>query len=208
MAVAKADTDSGIVRAMRPEADTSSTATLLRRARANDSDAINELMARYAPRLRRWAHGRLPGSARGVCDTPDIVQDALIQTLKALPQFEPTHANAFHGYLRQAVMNRLRDEIRRARRLPASTGLTSEIQSDAKSPLEMAIGAQAVARYEQALSRLGENDRALVIARLELGMTYREISVAMCRTSPEAVRKAAGRALLKLATELQRTTHG
>jgi RNA polymerase sigma-70 factor (ECF subfamily) len=193
---------------MRAQAGTSTTATLLRLARANDAEAINELMARYAPRLRRWAHGRLPATARALCDTPDIVQDALIQTLRALPQFDPAHENAFYGYLRQAVMNKVRDEIRRARRLPPSAALTPEIQSDAESPLERAIGAQAVARYEQALSRLAEPDRAVVVARLELGMTYREISAAMHRTSPEAVRKAAGRALLRLATELQLSKNG
>jgi RNA polymerase sigma-70 factor (ECF subfamily) len=192
---------------MRADAGTT-TATLLTRARANDPDAINELMVRYTPRLRRWAHGRLPGNARALCDTPDVVQDALIQTLKALPQFDPAHENAFFGYLRQAVMNRVRDEIRRARRLPSSAPLSPEIESEAESPLEMAVGAQAVARYEQALRRLSEDDRAIVVARLELGMTYREMSVVLDKRSPEAVRKAAGRALLRLATELQRLKNG
>jgi RNA polymerase sigma-70 factor (ECF subfamily) len=38
--------------------------SLLERAREGDADALNALIARYLPRLQRWAHGRLPAWAR------------------------------------------------------------------------------------------------------------------------------------------------
>src|SRR5215470_7721850 len=96
--------------------DAESSYALVRRAHDGDLAAQNELCARYLPRLQRWAHGRLPASARGALDTHDLVQDTFIQVLKRIGEFEPRHEGAFHGYLRQALLNRVRDEIRRARR--------------------------------------------------------------------------------------------
>src|SRR5215831_15222191 len=107
--------------------DVHSSLALLLRARNGDQDACNELCARYLPRLRRWAHGRLPAWARGSLDTHDLVQDTFIQVLRRLPDFDPRHEGAFHAYLRLTVLNRIRDEIRRAgRRGP--TVLPSEDQ--------------------------------------------------------------------------------
>lgn len=50
------------------------TVRLLGLIRAGDTGALDELLARILPRLRRWAHGRLPKASRGMLDTGDIVQ--------------------------------------------------------------------------------------------------------------------------------------
>src|SRR5438067_2152416 len=118
----------------RSEAD--SSLALVRRAHDGDVAAQNELCVRYLPRLQRWAHGRLPAWARGALDTHDLVQDTFIQVLRRIGDFEPRHEGAFHGYLRQALLNRVRDEIRRAkRRAPAAPLDTAKATSD-PSPLE------------------------------------------------------------------------
>src|SRR5262252_2885992 len=108
------------------DADPDSSLTLLRRAHDGDEAAVNELFARYIPRLQRWAHGRLPAWARGSLDTHDLVQDTFMQVLKRLDQFEPRHEGAFQGYLRQALFNRVRDEIRRVQRRPAPDELNPD----------------------------------------------------------------------------------
>src|SRR6478735_8112911 len=77
-----------------PDADASSSFALLLRARAGDEAARNELCARYLPRLRRWAHGRLPVWARDHLDTEDIVQDALMKSVRRLDTFAPEHERA------------------------------------------------------------------------------------------------------------------
>src|SRR6476620_3446804 len=82
--------------------DSSSSFALLLRAREGDEAARNELCARYLPRLRRWAHGRLPVWAREHLDTEDIVQDTLKQTVRRLHQFTPDHQHAFCAYVCQA----------------------------------------------------------------------------------------------------------
>ena len=184
------------------EPDVHSSYALLLRARDGDQEACNELCARYLPRLRRWAHGRLPGWARQHLDTEDIVQDTLMQSVRHLPDFAPRHERAFYAYVSEALRNRLRDAIRRATRRPAGQPLSPEEPAGDPSPLEQAVGVQMLGRYDTALQRLREMDRELVIARVELGLGYEEVARLLDKPSVTAARVAVSRALLRLATEM------
>jgi RNA polymerase sigma-70 factor (ECF subfamily) len=175
----------------------------LQRARLGDEEARNTLFARYLPSLRRWARGRLPRWTRDLRDTEDVVQETLLQTFKRIEVFQPRHQGALEGYLRQALMNRVRDEVRRVGR----RGVTSEIEDDvhadsAASPLEEAIGQQALERYEAALARLRPEEREVVIARVELGQSYQQIAEGHAKASADAARMAVSRALVRLAEEM------
>ncbi len=181
-----------------------STHVLLTRARTGDADALDVLFTRHLPKLRQWASGRLPRWARDVSDTPDLVQETLLQTLRRIDGFEPAHDGALQAYLRQAVMNRIRDEIRKRQRRPAAPAEQADVIDTNPSPLEQVIGRQMVERYEAALARLRDEDRELVIGRIELGLTYEELAEAVGKPSAEAARKAAQRALVKLAEDIQR----
>jgi RNA polymerase sigma-70 factor (ECF subfamily) len=72
---------------------------LLIKAQGGDGDALDRLLARYMPRLRRWASGRLPSSARSMVDTSDLVQDAVIQALPHLSTLEIRTDGALDAYL-------------------------------------------------------------------------------------------------------------
>ncbi len=180
-----------------------STLTLLTRARSGDQDALSDLFARYLPLLRRWARGRLPRWARDVTDTQDLVQITLLQTFTKMDGFEHRGEGAFQAYLRQALMNRIRDELRRAGRRPAPAPLDEEAADPGLSPLEAAIGAEAVERYDAALERLTAAERELIVARVELGLTYAEVAAATGKPSPNAARMAVVRALMRLAEEIR-----
>ena len=93
---------------------------------------------------------------------------------------------AFQAYLRQAVMNRIRDEMRRRRTRPA-TATFDELgaRASASSPLEDAIGLETFERYEAALARLTPNEREAIVGRVELGRPT--------RSSPPALEQAVGR---------------
>jgi RNA polymerase sigma factor (sigma-70 family) len=188
-----------------PTRDLDSTFELIDRARRGDQGALDLLFARHLKPLQRWASGRLPRWARDLADTDDLVQDTLLRTFKRMEAFEPRRVGALQAYLRQAVLNRLRDELRRQGRRPEAAGLdgVEEVES-ADSPLEAAIGSEAVASYEQALGRLRPEEREAIIARVELGMTYQEMAEALGKPTADAARKAAQRALLRLAEELDR----
>ena len=138
---------------------------LLERIRQGDSASLNRLMDRYLPRLSRWASGRLPRWARDLSDTDDLVQDTLIRSVNNLTHFEARGEGALQAYLRGAVMNRIRDEIRRKRRIPTTGPLDSTLPADGQSPLETAIGSEVLAKYDTALERLDAEAREAVIAR-------------------------------------------
>src|SRR5258708_26804587 len=65
-----------------------SSLTLLTRAKAGDRDALETLLERYRPRLRRWAHRRLPAWARDLTDTDDLVQETMVKTIRNLDRFD------------------------------------------------------------------------------------------------------------------------
>jgi RNA polymerase sigma factor (sigma-70 family) len=181
-----------------------STFQLISKARSGDHDAIERLFARHLKPLQRWASGRLPKWARDLADTDDLVQETLLRTFKRIEDFEPRRVGALQAYLRQAILNRLRDELRRTARRPDATGLDGLEDVTARSPLEQAIGRQGVEDYEEALGRLRPEEREAIIARVEIGYTYAELAEALGKPSADAARKTARRALLRLAEEMNR----
>jgi RNA polymerase sigma-70 factor (ECF subfamily) len=186
------------------EADLESTFSLVERARAGDKEALERLFARHVRPLQRWATGRLPKWARDLADTDDLVQDTLLRTFKKIESFEPRRVGALQAYMRNAVLNRLRDELRRKGREPESTNLDSVAIEAAESPLEAAIGHERVEAYEKALQRLKPEEREAIIARVELGHSYGEMAVMLDKPSADAARKTAQRALVRLAAEMKR----
>lgn len=128
----------------------------------------------------------------------------MLQTFKQVRRFEWRGKGALRAYLRQALMNRLRNEIRRVSRRPVIVEVDHDISSDQTSPLQAAIRQEQQARYERALCHLKDADRGLIVARLELGLTYEEIAVEFGKPSWNAARMAVARAVLKLADELKR----
>lgn len=185
----------------RPDGE--SSFELLALVRAGNDDALDRLLRRHLPRLRRWASGRLPGWARDRGDTDDLVQETVVQTLRRLGTFEPTREGALQAYLRQAVMNGIRDAVRRAGRRPAAVPLDEDMPGQDLSPLERAIGRDAAARYDAALAALKPGDREAIIGRIELGYDYAELAAALGKPSSEAARIAVRRALLSLAEEMR-----
>jgi RNA polymerase sigma factor (sigma-70 family) len=184
--------------------DLESTFQLIERARAGDQEALQRLFARHLKPLQCWASGRLPKWARDLADTDDLVQETLLQTFKRIENFEPRRVGALQAYLRQAVLNRIRNELRRKGRQPHATDLDGIEVESAESPLEQAIGSEAVERYERALQRLTAEDREAVIAKVEMGFNYEELAEALGKPTSEAARKAAHRALVRLAQEMDR----
>jgi len=98
----------------------------------------------------------------------------------------------------------VRDELRRLGRRPPAADLETLELAGGDSPLALAIGRESVERYRRALDRLKPEDRELVIARIEMGYTYVELAEMLGRPSSEAARKAAQRALVRVAEEMQR----
>jgi RNA polymerase sigma-70 factor, ECF subfamily len=178
------------------------TLELLARVRQGDREALDRLFARCLPPLRKWARGRLPAAARGALDTQDLVQETVLHSLRLLDDFESRHEGALQAYLRQAVLNRIRDEARRFVRRPTPAALSESLPAETASPLDIAIGRQGVERYEAALQRLRPADREAIIGRLELQHDYRELAGLLGKPNANAARVAVTRALARLMEQL------
>jgi RNA polymerase sigma-70 factor (ECF subfamily) len=180
------------------------TLGLLQRAQHGDREALDVLFARLLPSLRRWAHGRLQGGARDAADTADLVQQAMVGALRHLDRFEPRRRDALRAYLRQAIRNRVTDELRRSRRRPPHVPVDGDDMPApvGASPLSQLLSAEQEQSLRRALASLRPEEQELVVARLELGYNYSQIALAAGKPTVDAARMAVRRALLRLAEEM------
>ena len=183
-----------------------STVEILDRAQRGDSAAIQDLIARAAPSVRRWARGRLPRYARQEANTEDVVQDAVLQTLKSLKRVRHRTVGGLQAYLRTSVLNRIRDLIRGTRRHGIPVEVPDAVRDDTPSPLEIAIRRQGLATFLSALRRLKPADRQVIIWRIELGYTVEEIAGKLGKSTP-AAGMSVSRAIARLAKELRIASH-
>ena len=179
------------------------TLELLEQFRRGDARARDLLVERSLPQLRKWARGRLPQWARSLADTQDLVQDAVMRALPKLESFESRHPGALQSYLRQAVQNRIYDEVRKVGTHPNGEELPEEMPDLTPSPLEQAIGKQGFERYENALKTLKPPDRDAIVARIELQQSYEEVAMALGKPNANAARMAVTRALARLIEAMQ-----
>jgi RNA polymerase sigma-70 factor (ECF subfamily) len=182
-----------------PDSDSqSSTRTLIQRGRAGDGSAWDRVFGRVIDRLRRWAHGRLPQSARGAHETVDVVQDAAAGVWKRMDQLDLRRPGDLEAYVRQAVINRIRDEARKGYARPRAVELEDRYVDDAPSPLGEVLSKEAWERYQQAFAALDVTDREAVIARVDMGYSYEQVAAITGKSTAGAARMAVTRALERL----------
>lgn len=180
------------------------TAWLLDRAREGDERARDRLVARVLPPLRAWAHRRLPRRARDLAETDDLVQVAIVRSLRHLDSFENRGEGALLAYLRQVLLNLVRDEVRRAdRRRPGEPLDDARLADPGPSLVEEVVGRETLARYEAGLARLSPEQREAVILKVEMGYSNPEIAEALGRPSADAARVFVARALAQLAEAMR-----
>lgn len=180
-----------------------STISILERAQAGDRSAALVLIERAAPAVRRWARGRLPQGARNDADTEDVVQDAVLKTLKGIASFQHRTVGGLQAYLRTSVMNRIRDLVRVSGRRMVADESSDEVEDSRPSPLEALIMREKLDRFLDALQRLKPADRQVIVWRLELGYSVDEIAVRLGK-SKAAAGMMVTRAMGRLSKELER----
>lgn len=176
------------------------TIALLDRAKQGDAEALAQIMERYSPRLQRWARGRLPAHARSLFDTSDLVQEVLVRTLQGLDRVEVRGRGGFEAYVRQAVLNGIKDQVRRAQVRGPATSDPADLVSPQPTPVENAINADLIERFENGMAALDPEDRRLLHLRIELEFDYQEIAGITGHPSRDAARMAYQRALGRLAS--------
>jgi RNA polymerase sigma-70 factor (subfamily 1) len=156
---------------------------------------------------------RLGAELRGKLESWDVVQDALLASLRNVQAFDQASEGAFLNWLAKIVENRIRDQAdffradKRDHRLEkplagrsddSSAPLDIPEKCGTPTPSQVLILSEDLARLEKAMDQLPEESRELIVAVKIEGRTYDEIAQAIGK-SPDAVRMQAKRALMALA---------
>jgi RNA polymerase sigma-70 factor (ECF subfamily) len=149
------------------------------------------------PKVLRWAHGRLPRSARRHLETADLVQDAAAGAISTLGADTRATAGRLMRYLQVSIRNRILNEVRRAALLEMAP--IEDPPDHRSTPLENALASEKREVYRRALASLRIEDQMLIVGRADLGASYRTLAFATGRPSAEAARVATYRALAALA---------
>jgi RNA polymerase sigma-70 factor (ECF subfamily) len=190
--------------------DLDTTLTLVSAAQRGDPRALNDLVGRYLPLVRRIVLLRMGRPLRMLAEVEDLVQEALIRILRGIGRFEHRSEGSFRNWLakcvRCEVADRTRDASRRKRGTNRvrrfsdfdSTLASSILAAGQPSPSDIARGAELAERIDEALLEIPQGHRELVILRVACGMSFEEIAAELGISRPETARVAFHRVLARL----------
>jgi RNA polymerase sigma-70 factor (ECF subfamily) len=186
---------------------------LIRAARTGDEAAFGRLLARYATYLTLLARVEVGRRLRGKLDPADLVQDTFLEAHRHFPGFRGTSEPEFAGWLRQILAGVLANTVRRyfgtkARdpRLEqdlragvdaSSCLLAGQIASPGTSPSEAAARREQAVLFADALGRLPDDYREVLVLRHLEGLAFPAVAGRMGR-SVDSVEKLWVRAVARL----------
>jgi RNA polymerase sigma-70 factor, ECF subfamily len=147
--------------------------TLVRRARAGQNSAREELFHRHRGESYRYAY-RLLGHEQ---DALDVVQEAMLKAFSALADFDGR--SGFRTWLLRIVTNTAYDWGRRRKRRPGGRGgtaATSDEPASEEDPARRLHQQELRRELDQALNRLSSTLRETFILYAEIGLSYKEIA--------------------------------
>jgi RNA polymerase sigma-70 factor (ECF subfamily) len=193
------------------------TADWLADARAGDPVAVERLCARYRPWLRVLAGCQVTRRLGAKADASDVVQQALLEACRALPQFRGTTEGELTAWLRAILATVLAHEVRRytgtqGRDVGREVSLDAELAESSRrlrtvladagpSPSEQAARHEQEVRLAEVLSRLPDDYREVIVLRHLEGLSHEEVARRMGRGAG-AVRMLWLRALSRLRREM------
>ena len=195
-----------------PDVKSDSTATLglLDRIAAGDPHALEQLLARFQPDLLAFIEHRVDPKVRARFNGSDVVQEAQLEVVRRMDDFLKRRPMPFHLWVRKTAYQRLlnlqRDHRRRARRsvdreviLPAASSsmLARPLLSREPSPSARLAAREDAERIGQAVAKLAETDREILVMRHVEELPYEEIGC-LLDIEPATARQRYGRALIRL----------
>lgn len=190
---------------------------LLSAFRNGDPVAGDSLLRRFEPWLKLMARLQLESRFHAKFDPSDVVQQAMLEAMKAASQFRGNTEAEFTSWLRQILTHALAHEIRRyagtakrdlAREIPLEQELTHTSQqigdilaATGTSPSQKVVKREQSVLLAEVLERLPDDFREVIILRNLEGLPHDEVARRMGR-SPGAVRMLWVRALARLREDL------
>lgn len=162
--------------------DPSRTGELLAQAREGDSDAVEDLLERHRPGLRRMVDARMDRRLERRVDASDIVQDVLLEASQRLEDYLRDPRLPFSLWLRQLAQDRVIDMHRRHRlagrrsldrEQPIQTGeddnssreLAIQLRDPELTPAAHALREELRDQFLRALGLMDEPDREILMMR-------------------------------------------
>ncbi len=172
--------------------------TLVQAAQSGRSEATDELIERYYPRVYSFVSAQKPAA-----DAEDLTQEVFARALRALPRFNGEYQ--FGAWLLQIARNVCIDEARRSTRRPQPTDPVDLVELETQFQPDHvweSVSAQiAVTTVHKALARLPKRQRTVLALRELEGMSYADIAIAQ-RISTRAVEISLSRARKRMRVEL------
>ena len=178
------------------------TEQLLGAARDGDHDAINRLLEKHRGSVRRLVQLRLDRKVQRRVDVSDVVQDVMIEASSRLEKYLADPSMAFHLWLRQIARDRIIDTYRRHRgsakrnidreqpiRMSAGPDqstieLAAQLCDPQLTPAAAATQREIALKVEQAIDRLGSQDREIILMRHYEHLSNAEIAEVMGLNPP------------------------
>jgi RNA polymerase sigma-70 factor (ECF subfamily) len=190
--------------------DSGETQRLLQQIRAGQAEATNRLLDRHRPYLRRLVEVRLDPKMRSRVDPSDVVQEAQLEASRRLNDYLKLPELPFRLWLRQIAYDRLlmlrRHHVGAARRtverdlpLPdrSSLVLAQQLLAAGSGPSQQLIKREFVRRVREAVSKLPEGDREVLVLRNLEELSNQEVARVL-HIDPSTASRRYGRAVIRL----------
>ncbi|HJQ80554.1 MAG TPA: sigma-70 family RNA polymerase sigma factor [Lacipirellulaceae bacterium] len=169
------------------------TDQLLDRVAQGKSSAAATLLDRHRQRLRRMVQLRIDPRLAARIDPSDVVQDALGEAHRRLPQFAAERPIPFYPWLRRIAWERLlqmrRHHLQAKRRsvmredvLPLSGKseiLLAERLAASASPSEQLVRREMCQRVRRAIAELPDNDREVIVLKHLEELSFQEAAAVL-----------------------------
>lgn len=163
---------------------------LVRRAQKGDSLAITKLYELHAQTIYRYVIYRVPNE-----DAEDITAEVFVKMVEGLPTYSERGV-PFEAWLYRIAAARIADYYRIKSRRP-QVELDEQLSSDQLTPEDQLETKQELAVLRDALSKLTEDERTLLIMRFVERRGHVDVAEVLGK-SVTAVKSMQHRALLKL----------
>jgi RNA polymerase sigma-70 factor (ECF subfamily) len=183
--------------ANRPASTVAYAEELVRRIRANERDAFDELYSRYSPRVFGYLFQRLNGNVE---EAEDLTAEVFTKVYEKIDRFQVQGA-PLSAWLFRIAHNRLIDSVRRR---PKQTQVAlDDAPALAAGPVFGGID-QAVAldQIKVGLARLTEEQRQVITLRFLESKSLAETAAVMQRNE-DAVKKLQARGLASLRRNIE-----
>lgn len=194
-----------------PEEELTRTLVLVRHAKNGDEDALNRIMERYYERVRRIVRLRLGNKLRLRVDSGDILQDTFMKAVSVFDRFQVRNEASLINWLARIAERQIHDAADRygaqkrdvGREVPLATSDSSgrigvDPAASGLPPLAEVTNNESVQRLEDAIARLPEAYRELIILRDYAGLSWDDIATETGRPSAAAARMMHAKALIEL----------